>query len=187
MIGRVLRPSPGKVRALVHCHSGNVLRHGFYDDERDYTPAATPKRVVALHTCPLCSAVFTALRDGKCPSCHELISPATVVTSSPPKSRRLQVDGVRLNLDEIRARRAAAGARDLTDRELEKVAMASDYAKRAEYLRLLEVVRVKGFNPRFAWHQFRQTFGHEPRFTPTDLEGVIPARWPFVPYERTAG
>lgn len=37
MVGRILRPAPGKSDALVIDHSGMVHRHGFPDDEREWT------------------------------------------------------------------------------------------------------------------------------------------------------
>jgi DNA repair protein RadD len=36
-VGRVLRPSPGKARARIHDHAGNLMRLGLPDDERDYS------------------------------------------------------------------------------------------------------------------------------------------------------
>lgn len=81
MIGRVLRPSPetGKVRALIHDHAGNILRHGFPDEPRDYSLKPTPSRVTAKHTCPACKAIFSSLKpDGTCPQCGTLISTPTI-------------------------------------------------------------------------------------------------------------
>lgn len=37
MIGRVLRPAPGKVNAIVLDHSGAVFRHGFVEDRVEWT------------------------------------------------------------------------------------------------------------------------------------------------------
>jgi superfamily II DNA or RNA helicase len=37
MIGRVLRPAPGKIDAIVLDHSGAVFRHGFVEDAVDWT------------------------------------------------------------------------------------------------------------------------------------------------------
>jgi len=36
-IGRVLRPAPGKERAIILDHVGNLARHGFAEDVRDWT------------------------------------------------------------------------------------------------------------------------------------------------------
>ena len=37
MVGRVLRPAPGKTNATVLDHSGAVFRHGFVEDRGDWT------------------------------------------------------------------------------------------------------------------------------------------------------
>jgi superfamily II DNA or RNA helicase len=41
-VGRVLRPAPGKAAAIILDHVGNVHRHGFPDDHRDWTLARCP-------------------------------------------------------------------------------------------------------------------------------------------------
>ncbi len=86
MVGRVLRPSPGKVEALVIDHAGAVDEHGFVDDVVPWSldPAskvkerkkelqqekAEPKEV----TCGDCGTVFKGSRV--CPECgHEMVPP----------------------------------------------------------------------------------------------------------------
>lgn len=82
MLGRGLRPAPGKRDCLVLDHAGNVHRHGFATDERYWTlhgkyavdeqrtRAAKEKKkeagVVAL-TCPNCKYCFEGSRQ--CPNC----------------------------------------------------------------------------------------------------------------------
>jgi len=204
MVGRVLRPSPGKARALIHDHSGNCLRHGFIEDPRDYSLTATPERVRALHTCPNCCRVFGAPRpDGTCPHCNALIAEPSNVCKlcgelkvgksglgfcecerGGDRKEKTIVDGVRINIDEIRARRAAAGlTRNLTDRQIARAARATRAEKAAEYLRLQEVAARKGFKKGFVYHQFRGVFGHGPKFTEAELAGVAPAARPFIPLE----
>lgn len=185
MMGRVLRPSPGKERATFHDHAGNLLRLGLPDDEREYSLTATPRRVKELHTCPLCLAVFAALREGRCPACGELIAPVMEkIAASKPRKGNAQVEGERIDIEEIRRRRTAAGIdRDLSDRQLAKIARATREEKAAEFLRLQEVARAKGFKPGFVSHQYRATFGVWPRFMDGELEGVTPAVRPFLPLE----
>lgn len=157
MLGRVLRPAPGKSRALVHDHSGNLLRHGFVDDERDYALTATPSRVIAAHTCPACFSVFRALKKGVCPNCGTLVAlPEERAESS--REDKLQVDGRRISMDEIRAMRATCRP-DLTDRQLARAAAASVEERYAEHKRLVAVAQAKGFKPGFVAHQYRQVFG----------------------------
>lgn len=86
-VGRVMRPSPCKVDALVIDHSGAVKENGFVDDfipwsldeservkdrkERQQKEKAEAKEC----ECPRCHAVFKARRD--CPSCGYQAIPST--------------------------------------------------------------------------------------------------------------
>jgi hypothetical protein len=216
MCGRVLRPAEGKTRALIHDHSGNFLRHGAIEDERDYALTATPKRVNELHTCPECRVFFAALVDSRwCPSCWALVSapecqvchlepaPRSLVSprrhvsgvehfcecgpSVSTRGPKLVVDGKRIDLNQIRARRAASGlGREMSDKDLTKVATATRAQMVAEYLRLCAVAELKGFKPGFVAHQYREVFGVWPRFSDAELDAGMPAREPFLPIPRRA-
>jgi DNA repair protein RadD len=221
MIGRVLRPSPdtGKVKALIHDHSGNLLRHGFPEDDRDYALTATPARVRELHTCPMCYVVFGSIRpDGTCPHCHELIASPDSICKTCGKIKgdrdldnpaslsfckceslgggereaKKQVDGVRLTarqIREMRERRQAGGiTRDLTDRQLARVAEATTEEKAAEYKRLIAVRDARGLKEGFPARAYRDTFGVWPKFPAGYLDKVEPAARPFIPLPpRTRG
>ncbi len=70
--GRVLRPSPGKIEAVILDHVGNCERHGLPDEERhwelsDYLPGNKNKGIngSSVKVCPKC---FAAQYSGK-PSC----------------------------------------------------------------------------------------------------------------------
>ena len=79
MVGRVLRPAPGKVDALVLDHAGAVFQHGFVEepvawtldqDRRAENPvhaARAKHEALGLTTCPKCSAIRTA--GSPCPAC----------------------------------------------------------------------------------------------------------------------
>jgi superfamily II DNA or RNA helicase len=185
MVGRVLRPNDGKIRALIHDHAGNLIRHGFPEDDRDYSLTATPKRDRELHTCPFCNVVFGALKpDGSCPNCGQLIQEVTERESA-GRGTKVVVDGKRLTVDEIRAireDRADKGMRtDLTDEQLVRVEHASKDARAAEFLRLRDVAIQKNFDRRWPDVQYRNTFGKWPRFDDEYLNTVKPAGAPFVP------
>lgn len=190
MVGRVLRPSPetGKQRALVHDHAGNILRHGFPDDERDYSLTVTPDRVRSLHTCPACNVIFAALKHGRCPHCNQLIALPEQRSESGDSQDHVEVEGRRISREEIeriRARRNGLGIeRELSDGQVARAASATREEKAAEYLRLKQVAEDKGFQPGFVSHQFRAVFSHWPKFKPEELEGIAPAQRPFFPLER---
>ena len=85
-VGRVLRPAPGKDHALVLDHVGNVHRHGFPDDHREWSLAEGARRGSAgtaapsVRTCPECYAAFKPAPI--CPCCG--------ATCVPIKSRKIQ-------------------------------------------------------------------------------------------------
>jgi superfamily II DNA or RNA helicase len=79
-VGRVLRPAPGKDAAIILDHVGNVTRHGFPDDPRDWSLAegivrgkpGTP--APSVRTCPECYAAFKPAPI--CPVCGAACAPA---------------------------------------------------------------------------------------------------------------
>lgn len=75
MVGRVLRPAPGKADALLIDLCGSVLEHGMPDADRTYRldglAISISDRDEKPRQCPNCGAVFPAAEgdDGVCPSC----------------------------------------------------------------------------------------------------------------------
>ena len=64
-VGRVLRPAPGKAHAIVLDHVGNVSRHGFPDDPRDWSLESLQRgrggsspAAPSVRTCEQCFAAF---------------------------------------------------------------------------------------------------------------------------------
>lgn len=78
-IGRVLRPAPGKERAIILDHVGNLARHGFAEDEREWTLDGKRKRkkskaddeeTVNVRQCPECFACHPPAP--RCPECGHI-------------------------------------------------------------------------------------------------------------------
>jgi DNA repair protein RadD len=101
-VGRVLRPAAGKPHAIVLDHVGNVHRHGWPDDARDWTlegisraRTSSVQAAPSVRTCPACFAAFKPAPI--CPCCgHE--QPAA-------KTRPLrQVDGELQELKRVNAK-----------------------------------------------------------------------------------
>jgi DNA repair protein RadD len=79
MVGRVLRPHPGKTDALVIDHAGAVFEHGRVEDHIEWTlhkdqrarnksqASRQPHSARELLTCPECTAIRTA--GDPCPNC----------------------------------------------------------------------------------------------------------------------
>jgi superfamily II DNA or RNA helicase len=85
-VGRVLRPAPGKEHAVILDHVGNVTRHGFPDDPREWSLSEGIVRggrgnaAPSVRTCPECYAAFKP--QPQCPVCGAQCAPV--------KSRKIQ-------------------------------------------------------------------------------------------------
>jgi superfamily II DNA or RNA helicase len=139
MVGRVLRPSEGKDRALILDHSGVVKRLGWPTEELPYDlddgkPNEQKTKENLPKVCPSCFAVFKpSLR--KCPVCQ--FEPKPV-----PKSQEIE-DG---NLVQL-------------SKKATKFSMAD---KQAIYSALLGYVRDRGMKDGAAYHKFKKLIGHYP-------------------------
>lgn len=107
-VGRVLRPAPGKDAAVILDHVGNVTRHGFPDDPREWSLAEGIVRggrgtaAPSVRTCPECFAAFKPAPQ--CPVCGAQCAPI--------KSRKIQQlagELRELRRDEIRRDRHQQG------------------------------------------------------------------------------
>jgi len=79
-VGRVLRPAPGKAAAIILDHVGNVHRHGFPDDHREWSLDDAQRRTgkggppaPAVRTCEVCFAAFKPAPV--CPCCGAACAP----------------------------------------------------------------------------------------------------------------
>jgi len=208
-IGRVLRPAQGKVRALIHDHGENLIRNGLPDEERDWSLGATSQLSIAKCRCTKCGYVCPSwTADGKCSKCGEQMvsmrcsacgklkpraakflgdaDPCRCVAPADRSGPDQIEDSVRIALEEIRARRIAAGfaAEKLTLEDIRRIKDASSEDKAAEFKRLLAVTESKGYQRGWASHQYRAIFGVWPRFGEGVLDSVPAAREPFIPLAR---
>ena len=72
MVGRVLRPSPGKTHATLIDLCGSVLEHGTPDAEREYCLDGKAIRVAsrdAIWQCAACGCVLKSRPGAVCPNC----------------------------------------------------------------------------------------------------------------------
>lgn len=69
MVGRIMRPAPGKTHAVVLDHAGNAIAHGLPTDETAWSLDGKLKKPkgLALTTCPNCYAVHKPAP--RCPEC----------------------------------------------------------------------------------------------------------------------
>jgi superfamily II DNA or RNA helicase len=146
MVGRVLRPSPGKDHALVLDHSGAVFQHGFVEepvvwtldqDKRAVNPeqkARAENQKPALTTCPECRAIRTTGQP--CQACG---------WRPQPKPRHVDV------IDGDLAHIARDGSR---------TAQGPD--PRRFLAQLLWIARDRGYASGWALHKFKEKFGGFP-------------------------
>jgi len=151
MVGRVLRRAPqvGKKDALILDHSGAVFAHGFPDDEIRWALNQDHRAVNVVHarrgeyhapaltTCPECSAV--RFEGQPCPMCnwHPVRKPSPIEVADGELGR------VERNRNVIPFN-------------------PSDDVKFAFYRQLLYIAKEKHYQPGWAWHKFKEKFGHEP-------------------------
>jgi superfamily II DNA or RNA helicase len=128
-VGRVLRPAPGKDAALILDHVGNVHRHGFPDDHREWSLDDARRRnrsggppAPSVRTCPSCFAAFRP--QLLCPVCGTYCAPE-------PRRELKQRDGQLEELQRTDRRRQVGRARTLQD--------------------LLAVAKQRGYSPGWAY------------------------------------
>jgi len=74
MVGRALRPAPGKGEAVILDHVGNAHRHGLPTDEREWNLAGRRTREgvsIPIKDCPLCFCSCPSAAQ-QCPDCGHL-------------------------------------------------------------------------------------------------------------------
>jgi DNA repair protein RadD len=84
-IGRALRPAPGKQRAVILDHAGNVFRHGMPDLEHAWSLAGRPKKrgKALVKRCPDCGALLP-IATQFCSECGADLRPEPVEPATAP-------------------------------------------------------------------------------------------------------
>lgn len=146
MAGRVLRPHPGKDRALILDHSGSVLRLGFPTDDLpleldDGSPNKAGSRQERKPSepkpCPSCRLVRPP-GVHECPNCG----------FKPQRQNDIEVADGELH------------------RLTRKKNASTRFEKAATYSGLLEIAHERRYSDRWAAHQYRKIFGVWPRALP---------------------
>lgn len=158
MVGRVLRPAPGKTTARIHDHAGAVLMHGLPGMERDVSLTADVsvrgkggRQVAPLKQCLGCYAIFES-RSRACPMCGwEPEAPKLREVTSDLREISLDQVGQGSPLQAIQAAIEKAATRQVTREEA-----------REEYVRLARQARAKGWKPAAAKVRFKSRFGFWP-------------------------
>jgi superfamily II DNA or RNA helicase len=138
MIGRALRPAPGKERAIVLDHAGNTFKHGLPTQERNWSLAATRRRIVGsapVKNCPVCETVLP-LAAVECWQCGHQFQFGRWVKNAPGDLSEFTADLVDLRTMSPRAAMLWAG-RDRA--KLRRVQIARGYKPGWVYYRLREL------------------------------------------------
>jgi superfamily II DNA or RNA helicase len=149
MIGRVLRPAPGKIDAIVLDHSGAVFRHGFVEDPVAWTLSPDKLAVSPTHAarlagghsrlveCSQCSAMRTA--GEPCGHCGFL-------PQRPPRALIFEDGDLALVLRRSRTAPAIA-----------------DPAERMRWHAILaHIANERGYKPGWAAYKYKEKYGHWP-------------------------
>jgi DNA repair protein RadD len=157
MVGRALRPYPGKVDCLILDHANCHAQHGFVDENRQWSLASGYERaaphvgdlVISITTCRACFGTFRACVD-VCPYCGAPVQ---------RKVRRIEVEPG--ELEEMRRASKEAAIENWREK-------VTDEEKRRRYREwvAMAAVSVKAdgtpYSPKFAAAKFFHTFGHWP-------------------------
>jgi len=132
-VGRVLRPATGKDAAIILDHVGNVPRHGFPDDLREWSltdgvvkrSRSSGPAAPTVRTCQVCFAAFAP--QPACPCCGTPvpIQPARQLRQVAGELKELHREAVRQRVAERRR------ARNLPE--------------------LMAIARQRGYSPAWAW------------------------------------
>lgn len=132
MVGRGLRPAPGKTDCLLLDHAGATAAHGYITDPDIVTLAQGVKRKTrpAEFFCPFCGEQLSGW-PRECPECHKLL-PRT--PTDPPEE----------------------------DRTKHLVLSEPEDSRASFYAQMCNLAWSKGYSPGWAFHKFLLKFGEGP-------------------------
>jgi superfamily II DNA or RNA helicase len=142
MVGRALRPAPGKTRAIILDHAGNSLRHGLPADPREWSLKGKARQQRdqpherRLRHCKACGAV-NAVGAMRCVGCGAELKP----TSSEQREINAKLIAAERN-QMIRETRA------MTYQEARRFADSADKARLVAF--------AKGWRPGWVWYRVRE-------------------------------
>jgi DNA repair protein RadD len=145
-VGRALRPSPGKDRALILDCAGNLYRHGMPDDGRQWTLDGKPRRqrepgdVPRLRRCEQCDAI----NPPKAPTC---LACGASLRPTPQEQREIETE-----LRRVEQLRHSEALRGMSYGKALKWA-GSDQSK------LHQVAAARGYRPGWVWYRLQELRG----------------------------
>ena len=150
MVGRVLRPAPGKVNAVVLDHSGAVFRHGFVEDRVDWTLDPDKRATSPTHARRLergyCSRLLECSQCGSIRIAGEACQHCAFLPQRPPKAIVF-----------------SNGDLALVDRQRRAAQSISDPNEKMRWHGMLtHIAGERGYKAGWISHKFREKFGTWP-------------------------
>lgn len=157
-VGRVLRPADNKPAAIILDHVGNCMRHGFPDDDREWSLDGIVKKprgkdddevpAVQARQCPVCFALHRPA--DVCPRCGHIYQPDLV--------KPQEVDG---ELSEItpeqaalmKERRRLQERRARSEADLAELARARGYKNPDKWAKHVIEGRKRAYERARGWHR----------------------------------
>jgi DNA repair protein RadD len=161
MVGRVLRPAPGKTDALVLDHAGATFEHGFAEDPIEWTLETDQRAANKTHVARQRSSGSTLT---PCPECFSIRMAGKPCPSCGWQPRR-KAEAVDVEDGEL--------ARLARDRSTQ--ANAPTVEDKARFHRQLRwIAREKSYKPAWAAYKFKEKFGHWPPMTSPEADAEMP-------------
>jgi DNA repair protein RadD len=150
MVGRVLRPAPGKVNAIVLDHSGAVFRHGFVEDLVEWTLDPDKRSVSPTHARRLergyCSRLLECSQCGSIRIAGEACQHCGFLPQRPPKAIVF-----------------SNGDLALVDRQRRAAQSISDPNEKMRWHGMLtHIAGERGYKSGWISHKYREKFGTWP-------------------------
>lgn len=133
-VGRCLRPAPGKTHAVVLDMVGNVVKHGFHTDPREWSLDSKKRKrdasdAPSIRECPGCFAALpSATRE--CPECGHVFAPPERDDAEEQLGTALLVEVTEEEKQRIAQERRKKVAQARTREELEEIAAERGYKPR---------------------------------------------------------
>lgn len=152
-VGRCLRPTPGKERAVILDHAGNVREHGLPTSPREWDlegrearEKREAKETLAVKTCPSCYATVES-GYASCPECgHEFES----------KNKLREVAGDLVAIDDEERWEQVMAARMRNERRSRR----REVGRARTLEQLQELAAERGYSPGWAWHVYRSRLSY---------------------------
>ena len=150
MVGRVLRPAPVKINAIVLDHSGAVFRHGFVEDRVEWTLETDKRASSPTHNSRLRSGYSSRLLDcSQCGSIRTAGEPCSHCGFFPER----RPDAVIFRDGDLA----------LVDRKSRTAKAVSDPNERMRWHAMLTyIASERGYKPGWAAHKYHEKFGTWP-------------------------